>query len=446
MAGLMATRVLSEFYEAVTVVKRDELPQIPMQRRGVPQGHHLHRLLSRGSQLLEEFFPGILEELVAAGAQLDDGDLSRVYVRIGRYGLPRSGEFRDSAALVTYATSRPFLEFHVRRRVDDRGNVAMLDGHDMVELVAPTPERVSGVRVVDRRTGDELTLEADLVVDAMGRAARTPAFLENLGYGRPPERHSAAQATYASQFLRVPAELIAERLMMVPPQTDKPGGLLASAEHDTWVLSVGQLAIDWAPPTNMAEILSVTEQFAPPSIMKGLRSAQPVGDIAVFRYRGASWRRYDQMPRFPAGLLVIGDALCSLNPIYGQGMTVAALQALALREMLYTADAQHQPQRFFSAAARHIGPTWAANQARDKPPATTGKRRSLSNMLAKWTVNQALEAARNDIAFTEAFLRVNHLVDPPARLHEPTLIARVIAANLWRRVAARLPRRCRLNA
>jgi 2-polyprenyl-6-methoxyphenol hydroxylase-like FAD-dependent oxidoreductase len=286
-----------------------------------------------------------------------------------------------------------------------------------------------------------LALDADLVVDAMGRGARTPAFLERLGYGRPPERHSDAPATYASQFLRMPADLIAERLMMVPPLPGKPGGLLAAAEHDTWVLSVGHLGTEWAPPTNLAELLCVAERFTPPSIMTGLRTAEPIGDVAVFHHRGATWRRYDEMLRLPAGWLVVGDALCSLNPIHGQGMTIAALQALALREHLSTVDADGQPRRFFSAAARHIGPTWAANQMRDNPSPAGARDRGWSKRLTGWAARQALEAARNDVAFTEVFLRVNHLVDSPDRLRDPRLIARMIAANLWRRGLRRLGRR-----
>ena len=403
-----------------------------MQRKGIPQGQHLHRLLSRGSQILGELFPGLFDELVASGAHVDDGDLSRVYVRIGRHGLPRSGTFRDPAALTTYATSRPFLECHVRRRVRELGNVVMLDGHEVVEPIAPTPQRITGVQVVHRGTGDRLALDADLVVDAMGRGARTPAFLEKLGYGRPPERHSDAPATYASQFLRVPEGLIAERLMMVPPAAGKPGGLLAAAEDDTWVLSVGQLARDWDPPTDLTELLSIAGQFTPPSIMQGLRAAEPLGDVVVFRHRDATWRRYDEMPRFPAGLLVMGDALCSLNPIYGQGMTVAALQALALREHLSAAHLE-APQRFFSAAARLVGPTWAANHVRDNPPSTSATDRGWSKRMTQWTARQVLDAATNDVAFTEVFMRVNHLVDPPDRLRDPRLIGRMIAANLWRR-------------
>jgi 2-polyprenyl-6-methoxyphenol hydroxylase-like FAD-dependent oxidoreductase len=436
MAGLLAARVLSEFYRTVTVVERDRLPARPLQRKGIPQGQHLHSLLSRGTQTLEQLFPGFLDELVAGGADvLDDGDLSRVYSRFGPYGLNRSQKFKDPAALVIYLASRPFVEFHVRRRVGALGNVTFLDDHDVVEPIAITPERVTGVQLIDRATGDGTALDADLVVDAMGRAARTPAFLENLGYGRPTERHSTARATYSSQFVRIPEGMTAEKLVFVQGQS--VGGGLLAYEDGSWILTVGRLAIDPDPPTDLAGMIALAERFAPPSVLRGLRSAQPLSDVAVFRYTGAVWRRYDQMPRFPAGLLVVGDALCSLNPIYGQGMTMAALGALALQEHLLRSDAV--PQRFFSDAAKHIGPTWAMNQARDREPSSMHGRRSLSTRLTNWSMNKAMKAAENDIVLTERFFRVAQLVDPPTRLQDPSLLGRVFLGNIRRRRAAPTP-------
>jgi 2-polyprenyl-6-methoxyphenol hydroxylase-like FAD-dependent oxidoreductase len=181
-------------------------------------------------------------------------------------------------------------------------------------------------------------------------------------------------------------------------------------------------------------MLALAEQVTPPPILAGLRSATPVGDVSLFRYTGAVWRRYDRMPRLPNCLLVIGDALCSLNPIYGQGMTVAALEALALQDYLLRTD--RPPQEFFRAAATHIGPTWAMNQARDESPSLSRRRRSLSARLMFWTVGKALKAAENDIVLTEALHRVTSMVDPPSRLRDPSLIPRVVFGNVRRMVRA----------
>src|ERR1700752_405241 len=151
MAGLLAARVLADFYERVTVVERDVLPDDPGQRRGVPQARHAHILLARGSQILDELFPGLLDELVAAGAPVgDDGDLSKLYFSPGHL-FTRSGRAKAPCSLGVPVPSRPLLDFHVRRRLRAIPNVALLDGHDVVDITStPGRDRVTGARVVNR--------------------------------------------------------------------------------------------------------------------------------------------------------------------------------------------------------------------------------------------------------------------------------------------------------
>lgn len=427
MAGLLAARVLSEFYDSVSVVERDRLPNYVCDRKGVPQGQHVHNLLGRGRQVLAELFPGLLGELAAAGAVVvDDGDLSRMYARVGRSELKRSGTLTDPAPLALYMASRPFLELHVRRHVKALSNVTLLDGHDVVEPLA-VGDAVTGVRIVRRDSGFVTTLDADLVVDAMGRAARTPAFLESLGYDRPTEDRTVAKLGYSSLRLSISKGCIAEQLVFFTPGGGKPGGLLVACEHDTWMLAIGQSIDIGEPPTDFATMVKVAEQSLPRTIIDGLRRAQPIGEAATYRHTAAVWRRYDRMRRFPSGLLVIGDALCSLDPTYGQGMTIAALEALTLRDCLYSGNSQ-LAQRFFNAAARYIGSTWAGNQARER--VTSPAHGSMRERLQSWIVKAGLNAAANDIGVTERLMRVTNFVDPPARLQDPVLIPRIVVANL----------------
>jgi 2-polyprenyl-6-methoxyphenol hydroxylase-like FAD-dependent oxidoreductase len=428
MAGLLAARVLSEFYDSVSVVERDRLPGYPTDRKGVPQGRHVHNFLSRGLNVLVELFPGLLDELAAAGAVVAaDGDLSRVYARIGGYEFKRSGTLADPTLLTLCMASRPFLEFQVRRRVQALPNVTFLDEHDVVEpLVAA--DSVIGVRIIKRTTGFDAALVSDLVVDATGRAARTPAFLDGLGYGRPPENRTAAKLGYSSQLLSIPKGRIAEHLAMFNPGGGKPGGLLVACEHDMWMLAIGRLTDLGGPPTDFAAMLRLAEQSLPTAIVNGLRGAQPIGEAVTHRHTAAVWRRYDEMPKFPSGLLVTGDALCSLDPTYGQGMTIAALEALTLRDCLRSGDTQ-LAQRFFRAAAQYIGPTWASNKARDRLSSPARKRRSVRERLEGWMTQAALNAAANDITVTERFFRVSNLIDPPSRLRDPALLPRILAVN-----------------
>jgi hypothetical protein len=266
MGGLLAARVLADFFRTVAVIERDELPDDPVTRKGVPQGRHVHALLSRGAQILDEFFPGLLDELVAAGAPvLDDGELSRLYISISDHVLVRSGKIPgDPTAMPLYTPSRPLLERQVRRRLQAIQNVTIHDGLDVAELTSTTGgRRVIGVRVVNRSGDAQEELAADLVVDAMGRGAHTPAFLESIGYGRPVEDRIVMHTTYVSQLLRIPPGTLTEVLSLIGPAPGRPtGGFLVGYEHDTWVFTVFGM-VGKEPPRDLAGMLSFAEEYAP---------------------------------------------------------------------------------------------------------------------------------------------------------------------------------------
>lgn len=449
IAGLLAARVLSDSFAAVTVVERDGLPDDPEPRTGVPQGRHLHNFLARGTQILGELFPGILDELADAGATVDDGDdLSRVYVRVAGYEFNPPGRLTDPGPLAAYQASRPFLEFHIRRRVAALENVTILDQHDVVEPVM-AGDSVVGVRTVNRRNGVASVMQAGLVVDATGRAMRTSHCLESHGFESPREERIPSVGGYSSQLLRIPHGVIAERMAFVNEGSRAPGALLVAYEDDAWMLAVFQPVDGGSPPTSFGEMVAVVERMLPASIVDGLRGATPAGEVSIARSTAASWRRYDQMSQLPEGLIVLGDALCHLNPMYGQGMSMAALQALALRDCL-EAGIGDLPRRFYMAAAEQILPVWTLNRANDSVPSRTAKRRLRSRMQ-----QAALRAATTDIAVAERVLRVRGLIDPPARLQDPSLWGRILLVNLryvvqgklslqkafQRGVARRFPRR-----
>ena len=412
MGGLLAARVLSEFYGTVTVVERDNLPDAADQRRGVPQGRHFHVLWSRGADELARLFPGIHDDLIAGGAEVcDDGDLSRVSIRLAGHDLSREGKFSDPSAVKLHLLSRPLLESHVRQRVGAIDNVEILDGHDFVDPIAPTPQRVTGANIVDRDSGAKRELNADLLVDAMGRSARTPAFLDDLGCGRPVAERSTTNANYTSLQMRIPEGIIKERMTFVVPEPKKPtGGAFSVYEHDTWIFTLTRLA-DNEPPNDLTGMIRMATQFAPPGLLRALKRGEPISEISVFRYPGAIWRRYDQMDRFPAGFLVFGDAICSTNPIYGQGMTVAALEATALRDCLTEGNGDLS-RRFFAATAAHIGPMWASNQFNDLYMDNGDPDHAASKELLDFR-EAVLSAAESSPAVTEKLYRSMNLVDPP---------------------------------
>jgi 2-polyprenyl-6-methoxyphenol hydroxylase-like FAD-dependent oxidoreductase len=428
MSGLLAARVLSDFYETVVVVERDALPVRPEMRRGVPQASHAHVLLARGGEILAELFPGLLDELDEAGVpKWDDGDLSRRDIRIGTRKLSSHGRMRHP--LRDYRPSRPLLDDVVRRRVRAIANVTILERHEVVSLSSTRDHgRVTGAVVADRAADETSTIAADLVIDATGRGSRTPVFLEQLGYGRPAEDELTIRLTYTSQWFQIPHGTMPIDVAGVFPEAGHSSGFaLLENEGGRWGLSVGSMGRN-QPAEHCAALLSFIEDIAPPDVLDVLRAAKPVGRVTKHRVPSNRWRRYDKMRRIPAGFVVVGDAFCSFNPVYGQGMTIAALEAVTLRDCLRRGRSR-LPRRYFRSAAKLVGGAWRTAVSSDLSlPGVTGPR-PLTMRLANAYLERLLTAAQSDSAVTEQFLRVAGMVDSPTRLLHPVMILRALSGQ-----------------
>jgi 2-polyprenyl-6-methoxyphenol hydroxylase-like FAD-dependent oxidoreductase len=434
MAGLLAARVLADFYSTVTVVERDTLGDRAAVRKGVPQGRHTHGLLMRGARALEELFPGFLDQLVEDGAAgFDGGDLSRLYFCMNGHLAVRTGA---ATGLRIYNTTRPFLEWQVRRRVRAIRNVVILDDHDLVDICLTPGGRVTGARVVDRSGNAASELRADLVVDATGRGSRTPAQLQRAGYAPPAEDEVAIDLMYVSQLLRMPGDAMAEQGLIVSPVPGRPTGIaVAKCENDTAFITVFGMAGN-DPPVDLPGMCAFAAGLAPVHILAAMRAAEPVSPVAQHRFPSSRWRRYDKVPRLPDGLLVVGDAMCSFNPIYAQGMTVAALEALVLRDCL-SRGAHNLPRRFFRAAAKPIGQAWQLAVGGDLSLPEIEGVAPWGTRLLNGYVDRVLTAAEHDIAAFEQFVKVAWLVDPPVKLLRPSMIRRAAIAHRRKRASDR---------
>ena len=421
MAGLLAARVLAEHYRHVTVVDRDTLAVGPDRpRRGVPQGGHLHALLGRGLQALEELLPGLTEELIGKGAPLGDqlGD-ARLY--FGGHLMARS-----HSGLPLLCASRPLLEDAIRARLAATPGVDVMARCELVGLDTSTDrQRVTGIRA--RRDGRaEEAIAAELVIDATGRGSRIPAWLAALGLPAPAEKRVRIGLGYASRVYRARPGALAGDLGIVraPVPPHGRGGALAVLEGDRWMVTLIGVLGDH-PPIDPAGFLDFARSLPGPDIHDAIAGAEPLTDPVPFRFPASVRRRYERLPIFPERLLVLGDAFCSFNPIYGQGMTVAALEALALRDRLRRGDPP-QSRVFHRHVARIVDAPWELAVGGDLSfPGVEGRRTPKTRILGAY-VDRLQAAAATDTNLAIAFLRVAALVDPPTALMNPRIALRVL--------------------
>ncbi|MEU0588591.1 FAD-dependent monooxygenase [Streptomyces sp. NPDC006132] len=435
IAGLFAARVLSGTFDRVTVVDRDTLPETDENRRGVPQGRHAHAILPAGTRGLQEMFPGLLEGLEAAGVPVVR-EPTEMHFAPGGHLLCQEGRYADPTP--TYQPTRPQLERQVRARVGELPGVEIIDRREAAGLICtPDGTRVTGVRVVRRGAREERELTADLVVDATGRGGRATRWLADLGYEPPREDKIPVDIKYVSRTLRLaPGALGRRKVVIVGAEPGRPtGATFLQHEQDRWMLTL----IGYGghhPPTDPAGFLEFAKPVLPSDVFEALCAAEPLDDPVAHRYPASVRRRYERLRRFPEGLLVFGDAICSFNPVYGQGMSVAALQAAALRECLAQGP-DRLSYRFFRAAARRIEVAWQMAVGSDLAlPQVEGDRPLPVRLTNAW-FERLLTAAERDPALTQEFVKVSSLLSPPLILLHPVTVGRVVLGNLRRTPRAR---------
>ena len=452
IAGLCAARVLSDSCTRVTVYERDELPSTPTNRATVPQDRHLHMLMARGAAEFESLFPGLLQDMVAAGVPMLENRPDCIHLGAAGHVLGTGHTLRDE--FTAYVPSRPHLEWQLRKRVHDIDNVEFVRRSVAEPRFDRARQRVTGV-LLDPETaegpdgpdgGDPESSEfiaADLVVDAAGRGTRLPVWLTQWGYERPIEELIDIGIYYATQQFRIPEGLIAEKVVVAGASHDQSLGLgMLCYEDGTWVLTTFGVA-NAKPPSTFPEMLALAEELLPAHFNAALSQAEPLGDPAFHAFPASRWRRYDKLDRFPAGILPLGDAVASFNPTFGQGMTMTSLQAGHLRRALQLPD-DELAASLNRATAKSTFPVWTMNAIGD----VTFHHADAKGPIPWWwrpsgaLFDQFLGAAETEPVLAEWFLRRFSLLDSLYLVPPPRIIGRTIAHNmrLWlgaRRQAAR---------
>lgn len=419
IAGLCAARILADAFDEVVVIDRDPLPDEPVARDGVPQARQIHILWEAGRATLEELFPGYSEDLVAAGGVSIDGQRDFYMYSQGNYLAAGSKPFP------LYAATRPLYEQLLRRRVSDRDDIRLRGSCPFVDyLTDDAVATVNGV-VVRNQEGEQEEFAADLVVDATGRPSRTPDWLSSHGYTPPATEEVHIDLAYSATCIERPADdsrMIGA--LAAAPRTR--GGAVLPVEDDRWLVNLHGIHGDH-PPRNIED----TKNFAaslPIPIVNDLLDEYPMvsEEIAFYPFPSNRRFRYEDLDQFPEGLLVIGDAIASFNPIYGQGMSVAALEALMLHHILATDDQEPLAVRFFDHVTEIVDPAWMLATGADFSfPQTRGEKPRGAAFL-NWYLSRLFRKAHADSVLTDAFTRVLSMQHHPKSLLRPSIMWRVL--------------------
>ncbi|MER7758937.1 FAD-dependent monooxygenase [Streptomyces sp. NPDC097619] len=433
LTGLLSAWVLAEHLD-VTVVERDPVTEGPEFRPGVPQGRHAHALMEGGQRALENLLPGILDELVAAGATRTP--LPTRLAWLDRNGWNRIG----NEGRVSFLTcTRPLLNWTIRQRVATHPRISFVHGTTVTGLVHEAGA-VCGI-AVRPKGGEPSEIAAELVVDASGRGSLTPKWLAELGYPEPEDEIIDAGLAYATRLFKRTPRAAAQKFnaVTVQPVPENPTmGLLVPVENDQWLLALGGMR-GHEPPTDVEAWMDFAKNLRTPLIHELVSEAEPVTQVFGFRNTQNRRRHYERTARHPEGLLVLGDAACTFNPIYGQGMTAASREAVGLRALLAKHGtgpglARKAQKMVFKTTAN----PWlmATSEDRSYPTTVGGKKIGLADKVLSWYISRLNSEGLVNPKIGANFFAVVSLADPPAALFKPAMILAALRRPYSRRGGA----------
>jgi 2-polyprenyl-6-methoxyphenol hydroxylase-like FAD-dependent oxidoreductase len=427
ISGLATAGALANHFERVTVLERDRLFHNPAHRPGTPQCRQLHGLLSGGLKALCQIFPGFDQSLAAAGAIPIRVNVDICEELPGFDPFPR----RDFGGVV-YAASRPLLEQTLRRRARAHRNVVIRDQCRVLELVPSDRRSITGVRC-EGVDGSRELVAADLIVDASARGTLTLAALDAVGCARPHETTVGVDIGYATAAFEIPEPRPDWKAVFTFPSAPSSSrcGYLVPIEGNRWLVSITELRCP-RPPRDLTEFLGAARLLRTRTIYDAIKHARPAGMPQRFGLAESSWRHYETVADLPRGLIPIGDAICRFNPVYAQGMSVAAKEASILADLLGqctrgAGSLAGLTEEFLAEVQPWIAGAWSMSTTADLAyPQTRGERPAdLEHTLHFGAA--LLRLAARDSEVHEVVVAIRHLARTDDVLHEPGLVERVRA-------------------
>ncbi len=428
LSGLLTAKVLSKHYQKVTIIEKDKVNNIPESRKGQPQTQHVHALVKSGLSILEEYFPDIKKDLVASGAvEMDLGDSSIFY----SYGGLRE---RSNSDIDIVTMSRQLLEFLIRRYTLNISNIVLLDQMVFEKLnLTEDKQKIKGVSIRDTKNNMSFHTDGDLIIDTTGRGSRTPKLLDLIGFKAPENSTVKINVSYHSRiYKRDINDPRSDKIIVLKaePPLEKVDAMLLPIEDDRWMLTIAGWHKTNPIPNSEKELLMMFKSWPHLDFYDILSNSTPVSEFITYKFPQSLRRHYEKLDEFPLGYLVLGDAVCSLNPVYGHGMTSAAFQAKELDKLLE----KHIPENklakiYFKKISKIIDQCWLISTIEDfRYPETIGKRPKGIKLINRYMTRVHRVSIHNTLV-RNTFLEVASLLKTPKTLFYPRVLWKLIRSN-----------------
>ena len=427
ISGKLAARVVSHFFKEVMIIERDYEPQGPIPRKGAPQGEHLHALLQAGEHGLEALFPGITKKFHSSGAVKINSTQDLAWFHHGVWKLRFDGGY------TTTLQTRPHLEWHIDQYINAIPNVTFLYNHTVQNYVYnEVKNQITGVDVIDS-SGSEKNLTANLVIDASGVSSLSSSWLNKRGISIP-EQKVKIGLSYITKSYQLPesqARDWAIKLVYPNPPHEKIGGTISRVEGDRHIVTL----IGYHNGVNEKEVvksdngfIDLTKKLPKLDIYREIKDAVPLSSTSIYRVPHIVWRRFDKVKSLPDGLLLIGDTVCRIDPVFGQGMSISVLEALKLQELLQ--NESHELQKvinhFLKQEAKIIAPIWNMVITEDfRYPETIGKKPA-GLSIQQWYAKKIFLLSSENQEIYNSFIKVMNLICPITILMSPRIIKQVL--------------------
>jgi 2-polyprenyl-6-methoxyphenol hydroxylase-like FAD-dependent oxidoreductase len=433
--GLLAARVLFPHYHQVMILEKDVYSKKAGPRNGIPQSNHIHILLMKGKQILTELFPKLEANLISKGAHKVD------LLADVKYHLATGVAMRFNSGMYTIACTRPLLEYAIRTELLVQSqNIKIIDNARVTNLIKnPGENKIVGVNAISNNATQDFY--GELIVDASGRKSETIQWLEKIGFGKPKEIRVNSFIGYATQKYKFPDDLNLDwksLIVMTSPPTNPRMAVIYPVEDNH--IMVGLLGIGKThPPTDAEGFLEFAKQIGVGEVEKTIENSEPVSSIFGYRETGSRKYLFEKMKEWPENFIMLGDSVCAFNPIYGQGISVAAMCAKTLGECLKSKGKIKTLERGFAKnfqkrVAKVNSFPWLLGTSEDlRWPTSQGPRPNLvTKMMQKYVNEVMLLGPQSEIA-TRSFFTVLHMLKSPLVLFHPRVILDLANKKLVKR-------------